>query len=120
MTTITTALSNKFTNHSQGAYNCNTCYDEGVYLIAMGSNCPSGSQYGSLFVMPYRKPTGNIKPDYCTQIYIPNGDDPTAPNSMFYRTSLANSWNAWQEVATMGGLNTKAKVDASKPQRAGM
>ena len=113
LATITTALSNKFTNHSQDAYNCNTCYNEGVYLIAMGPNCPSGSQYGSLFVMPYRKPTGNIKPDYCTQIYIPNGDDPTAPNSMFYRTSLANYWNAWQEVATMGGLNTKADKDAS-------
>ena len=97
--TITTALSNKFTNHSQSAYNCNTCYDEGVYLIANGSNCPSGFQYGSLFVMPYRKPTGNTKPDYCTQIYIPNGDDQTDPNRMFYRTSLADSWNPWQKIA---------------------
>lgn len=95
---ITTALSNKFTNHPQSAYDCNTCYDEGVYLIANGSNCPSGSQYGSLFVMPYRKPTGNTKPDFCTQIYIPNGDDSTSPNSMFYRTSLADSWNSWQTI----------------------
>ena len=93
---ITTALSNKFTNHPQSAYNCNTCYDEGVYLIANGSNCPSGSQYGSLFVMPYRKPTGNTKPDFAVQIYLPNGDDSTHPNSMFYRTSLADSWNSWK------------------------
>ena len=99
LTEITTALSNKFTNHPQSAYNCDTCYDEGVYLIANGSNCPSGFQYGSLFVMPYRKPTGNTKPDFCTQIYIPNGDDQTDPNRMFYRTSLADSWNPWQKIA---------------------
>ena len=98
LTAITTALSNKFTNHPQSAYDCNTCYDEGVYLVANGSNCPSGSPYGSLFVMPYRKPTGNTKPDFCTQIYIPNGDDSTSPNSMFYRTSLADSWNPWQTI----------------------
>ena len=104
---LTNQLANKFSNHEQGAYNCNTCYDEGVYLVANGSNCPSGSQYGSLFVMPYRKPTGNTKPDYCTQIYIPNGDDATAPNSMFYRTSVENSWNAWQEVATTNALLNK-------------
>lgn len=107
LTAITTALSNKFTNHPQSAYNCSTCYDEGVYLIANGSNCPSGAQYGSLFVMPYRKPTGNTKPDYCVQIYLPNGDDSTSPNSMFYRTSLENSWNAWQEVATTNSLLDK-------------
>lgn len=107
LTAIITTLSNKFTNHPQSAYDCNACYDEGVYLIANGSNCPSGSQYGSLFVMPYRKPTGNTKPDYCTQIYLPNGDDSTAPNSMFYRTSLENSWNAWQEVATTSQIPTK-------------
>lgn len=98
LTAIITTLSTKFTNHSQSAYDCNTCYDEGVYLIARGSNCPSGSQYGSLFVMPYRKPTGNTKPDFCTQIYLPNGDDSTDPNSMFYRTSLADSWNPWQKI----------------------
>lgn len=110
---IITALSNKFTNHSQSAYDCNTCYDEGVYLIANGSNCPSGSQYGSLFVMPYRKPTGNTKPDYCTQIYLPNGDDSTDPNSMFYRTSLADSWNPWQKVATTDELDSKLPMFSS-------
>ena len=107
LTAIATALSNKFSNHAQSAYNCNTCYDEGVYLIASGSNCPSGSQYGSLFVMPYRKPTGNTKPDFGVQIFIPNGDDSSKPNSMFYRTSLENSWNDWREVATTDDLTYK-------------
>lgn len=107
LTAIATALSNKFSNHAQSAYDCNTCYDEGVYLIASGSNCPSGSQYGSLFVMPYRKPTGNTKPDYAVQIFIPNGDDNSKPNSMFYRTSLENSWNDWREVATTYELSFK-------------
>lgn len=111
---ITTALSNKFTNHPQSAYNCNTCYDEGVYLIANGSNCPSGTQYGSLFVMPYRKPTGNTKPDFCVQIYLPNGDDATYPNSMFYRTSLADSWNNWKEVASISDV--QAKIDNLQTQ----
>ena len=111
---ITTALSNKFTNHPQSAYNCNTCYDEGVYLIANGSNCPSGTQYGSLFVMPYRKPTGNTKPDFCVQIYLPNGDDSTHPNSMFYRTSLADSWNNWREVASISDV--QAKIDNLQTQ----
>lgn len=112
LTAITTALSNKFSNHAQSAYDCNTCYDEGVYLIANGSNCPSGSQYGSLFVMPYRKPTGNAKPDFAVQIFIPNGDDGSKPNSMFYRTSLADSWNTWQEVATTAELNKKFNYGA--------
>lgn len=111
---IITALSNKFTNHPQSAYDCNTCYDEGVYLIARGSNCPSGTQYGSLFVMPYRKPTGNTKPDFCVQIYLPNGDDSTHPNSMFYRTSLADSWNNWKEVASISDV--QAKIDNLQTQ----
>ena len=57
--------------------------------------------------MPYRKPTGNAKPDFAVQIFIPNGDDGSKPNSMFYRTSLADSWNAWQEAATTDELNKK-------------
>lgn len=114
LTAIITTLSNKFTNHPQSAYDCNTCYDEGVYLVANGSNCPSGIQYGSLFVMPYRKPTGNTKPDYCVQIYLPNGDDSTHPNSMFYRTSLADSWNNWKEVASISDV--QAKIDNLQTQ----
>lgn len=82
---------------SYGTYDCNACYDSGLYQIAGGSNCPSGSQYGTLLVLPYRKPFGNSTPDFATQIFLPNGDDATKPNSMFYRTSLSTAWNSWNE-----------------------
>lgn len=88
--------------NGQSSYNCNTIYDAGIYMISSGSNCPSGSQYGSLFMMPYRQGTGNTTPDFGTQIFIPNGDDSTKPNSMFFRTATRESWNAWQEVSTAG------------------
>lgn len=90
---------NPLTLSAQGAYNANTCYDGKVWLVQSGSNCPSGSQYGSLFMMPYRKASGNTKPDFGVQIFLPNGDDSTKPNSLFYRTSLSNAWNAWQEIS---------------------
>jgi len=99
--TITTKLASKLTVYPLSSYNANTCYNEGVYLISAGSNCPSGSSFGSLFVMPYRKATGNTQPDFCTQIYMPNGDDSSKPYSMFYRTSLKSGWNSWQEVVTL-------------------
>ncbi len=76
---------------------CNTLYDAGIYLISGGINCPCS--HGSLLVMPYRKATGNSSPDFGTQIFIPNGDDSAKPNSMFYRTSLRQTWNEWKEVA---------------------
>ena len=106
--TIPSAITNPLTLSSQSNYNANTCYDGKVWLIASGSNCPSGSQFGSLFTMPYRQATGNTKPDFATQIFIPNGDDSTKPNSMFYRTALRDSWNAWQEVATTNVVTTSA------------
>ena len=106
--TIPSAITNPLTLSSQSNYNANTCYDGKVWLIASGSNCPSGSQFGSLFTMPYRQATGNTKPDFATQIFIPNGDDSTKPNSMFYRTALRESWNAWQEVATTNVVTTSA------------
>lgn len=83
---------------SLGNYNCNNCYDAGLYQISQGINCPSNEQYGSLLVLTYRKIKGNQIPDFCTQIFIPNGDDSVAPNSLFYRTSLRNTWNNWQEI----------------------
>ena len=103
---------NPLTLSSRSAYDCNTRYDGKVWLVAAGSNCPSGlsDQYGSLFTMPYRQATGNAKPDFGTQIFIPNGDDQNKPNSMFYRTSLANTWNPWQEVAVEGKANAD-KID---------
>lgn len=84
----------------QSAYDCNTCYDGGLYMIARGKNYPSGSPYGTLLVLPYRKNVGNTSPDFAVQIFIPDGDDSTKPNSMFYRTSLKDSWAHWNEVST--------------------
>lgn len=88
------------------AYDCNTCYDAGIYEVANGTNCPSGSPYGTLLVLPYRKAFGNVTPDFATQIFIPNGDDASKPNSMFFRTALSTTWNAWQQpicVNAFGG-----------------
>lgn len=92
------------TAFAQSAYNANSCYDAGLYMVASGANLPSSSPYGSLLTLPYRKRTGNETPDFGTQIFIPNGDDGTKANSMFYRTSLQGSWNAWQEVATKSDI----------------
>lgn len=92
----------EFVSWNKGAYDADTLYDAGIFMVTEGSNVPSGSKYGSLFTMPYRKFTGNTTADFGTQIFIPNGDDPTKPNSMFFRTSLSGTWNAWQEVATVG------------------
>jgi hypothetical protein len=81
-------------------------YDGKVYMVKSGSNCPSGSQYGVVLGLPYRQLAGNTIPDFGAQIFIPNGDDVTKPNSMFFRTSLASSWNAWQEIATTDAATT--------------
>lgn len=75
-----------------------TIYDTGLYGINSGENCPSGSPYGVLLVMSYRKQSGNTYPDFCVQIFMPNGDDPTDANTLFYRTSTTNSWNEWRKV----------------------
>ena len=83
----------------RGTFNLNTIYDAGFYMIAGGSNVPSGDNYGVLLSLPYRQASGNTSPDFGVQIFIPNGDDGSYPNGLFYRTSQA-SWNAWQRVVT--------------------
>ena len=90
-----------------GAYNVNSLYDVSVSSIAGGSNLPTGTRYGDLFCMPYRSGSGNTQPDFATQIFLPNGDAATYPNSMWFRTSLANSWNTWQRVIAM---DTSSKI----------
>lgn len=101
---ITDFPGNLLTLSTQGRYDIDTCYDGKVWLVANGTHCPSGSQYGSLFMMPYRQASGNTSSDYGVQIFLPNGDDSTKPNSMFYRTSTkvnnVHTWNPWQEVST--------------------
>lgn len=81
-------------------YDINKAFDGKMYMVKNGASCPSGSQYGVVLGMPYRQMAGNSKTDFGAQIFLPNGDDSTHPNSMFYRTSLGDAWNAWQEVAT--------------------
>ena len=107
-----TSADSNFVGWNRGAFDADELYNGGVFMIAQGTNVPSGSKYGSLLVMPYRQLTGNTKTDFGTQIFIPNGDDTTKPNSMFFRTSLGASWNAWQEVATKSEFYTKEEVDS--------
>ena len=87
------------------AYDCNTLYDAGLYLCnGSATNTPNNLTYGTLFVMPYRKPYGNSVPDYCAQIFIPNGDvdDP----SLWYRTSFETTWNEWKRSCDGGNADT--------------
>lgn len=88
-----------------GGYDPNTTFDAGVYEISAdmgGTNCPAESNYGVLLVLPYRKAKGNTIVDYCSQIYLPNGDITNIPNTLYFRTGLKNAWNNWQSV----GLET--------------
>lgn len=104
---VTEVLNEKLKVYPQSNYNANTLYNAGIYLIAGGSNLPSGAQYGSLWHMPYRKQNGNTTIDFSVQIYLPNGDDPTYPNSLFWRTGQRDGWNAWQSaLSTNGGTIT--------------
>ena len=91
-----------FIGWNRGALDVDTLYDGGLYMVASGKNLPFGSAYAEVLNLPYRQLKGNSKPDFGAQIALPNGDDNTKPNSMFFRTSLADTWNAWQEVSVVG------------------
>lgn len=94
-------LSNKMIIKHVDELDCNNIFDTGIYQISRGKNAPSKvAQYGVLLVMSYRKSSGNTTTDFVVQIFLPNGDDPNYPNSMFYRTSIKEGWNEWQEVST--------------------
>lgn len=69
----------------------------GAYGVASASNSPTSTGYGAVLNIPYRVGYRNA-PDYMGQIYIPNGDD--TDRSIFYRTSLANSWNPWRRIVS--------------------
>jgi len=86
----------------QGGHNADTCYDAGLYMMKEGAGVPTGSQYGSLLTLPYRGVRGNNIPDFGVQIFIPNGDDATHPDSMFFRTSESGAWHPWNEVSKVG------------------
>ena len=91
---------NRYYGKNTGKLNIDTSYNGQLLMIQNGSNLPCGNQYGVVVNMPYRGLTGNSKTDFMGQILLPNGDDNTHPNSMFYRTSLGDTWNKWQEVET--------------------
>lgn len=84
--------------YGNDGWNCNTIYNASLYCIGSGSNCPSGSQYGALFTMPYRQPSGNTEPGYAGQIFLPNGDDGATPDGLYYRTSMSSSYRNWKSV----------------------
>lgn len=84
---------------NKSSFNLNQVYDASLKLFAAGTNGPKGITYGTLLTMPYRKASGNTKPDFGAQIFLPNGDDEVEHrNSLFFRTSLGNTWNEWQEL----------------------
>lgn len=74
-----------------------TDYQASIIYNQNKTNYPTS--YGSGIVLPYRKPDLNTKSDYANQIYIPTGDTGTYGNTPFFRTSIANEWNAWQMFA---------------------
>lgn len=107
----------EFLSWNRGAYDVDTLYDAGLWMVASGSNVPSGTAYGVTLTLPYRKLTGNSTPDFGAQIYAPNGDDATKPDSLFYRTSDGATWHGWKEIATtdqvddcIAGLSVNGKV----------
>lgn len=102
------AANGKFITGARDAYNVNSLYNAGIHMVANGTNVPCGSEYGVCLTLPYRQLYGNSKTDFGAQIFLPNGDDAAKPNSLFFRTSLGDTWNAWQEVATKGSLATVA------------
>lgn len=71
-------------------------FDYGVsfYGVSNSTGLPSGQYYGSIVNLPYRIEAG--KTTYMARIFIPNGD--VTDRSMYYQTSLANSWNGWRKV----------------------
>lgn len=101
---------------TNGARNANGIADAGLYELSGGSsNLPFGAQYGVILSLPYRKAYGNTSTDFTTQIALPNGDDSSYPNSMFYRTSLSSSWNAWQRVQNVSMSDVRLKTILSNP-----
>lgn len=107
-------------SYAQSNYNCNTCYNAGLYMVAGGSNCPSGSQYGSLLVLPYRKTRDNTTPDFAVQLFMPNGDDSSGIKSALYvRTSIGNSWDSWKRLSSVSELPTTSTGTLSLTKSSG-
>ena len=97
--------------------NINTLYDSGFYSGPGGSatNYPAnGTTYATIITAAYRKPSGNTKTDYAFQI----GDFTGNKSTLWFRTSNASAWSAWQNFVhitantAVGGPSTPVYVDA--------
>ena len=88
---------------------------DGLYNASFSQQkgSPSGSPcgWGCTITIPYRSANGNTAPDYGAQIFLPNGDDGSNPNSMFFRTALKYSWNSWQRVSSVSFSDRRLKKD---------
>ena len=69
-------------------------YDAGVFGASSATNAPSGLFAYAVLNLPYRRVAE--KTDFMAQILIPNGDE--TDTNMYFRTSLADSWNPWRKV----------------------
>ncbi len=72
-------------------------YDFGVYVAqgTGGATGPANGNYYAMLNIPYRKAFGNTKADYSWSIAGSTNDD----KRLFYRTSGADTWGDWAEVA---------------------
>lgn len=80
-------------------------YDFGFGKVSQGSGSPTGTGYSQFLTLSYRHNVGNTIPDFAWQIFAPNGDDPTNPDDIFVRTSLATTWRAWHKLYHSGNCN---------------
>lgn len=86
-------------------------YDFGVYVAqgTGGATGPTNGNYYAMLNIPYRKAFGNTKADYSWSIAGSTSDD----KRLFYRTSGADTWGDWAEVAH---INVGAAVgNATQP-----
>ena len=97
--------------NTTGYYNPNSIYNSGF----SGQSYTGGTPllYGCTITVPYRNggSFNNSIPDFAGQIFIPCGDDSYYPNSMWFRTSLSSSWNAWQWVSSSNYSDRRLKKD---------
>lgn len=99
----------KYLSWRQGAVDLDTEYNAAITMVRGGQHYPSGSPYGTGITLPYRTFINNTEPDYAAQIFFPNGDDASRPDSLFYRTSTAHAWRPWQEVITNNTITNYMK-----------
>ena len=92
-------LGERFVVHPQSNYDCDLCFDQGLYLVKEGKNTPNGDKgNGSLLVLPFENASGNNQQNFCSQLYIANELNAVSPGYFWYRTSYENSWGHWCEV----------------------